>query len=363
MPILTQFMEPMEPSTEHAKEIEAFGTRLTNFVTADKTLRGEGIRLDGKEMELAVSKIFRDAWNKIGYIPASVGEHDLTKYGGYGYLQSVHGPTLASYSLYPSVRVRQIKDVAEKMGFVIVPISYMDPKKMFAPYEDLDYGYYRKLTKSYDFFYHTIGFINHFFKLEEGKPINSYQIYVLAPLAFYDPWLEVSSDKDTLPKFFSSQLLTIETMLGLIIPTQRNLYVMSKTNSENIRWLNETMHNNFSEVERAIAKVSERLAWVEHVNQILNQRVNGLEGTLAKTQLKLFELERTVACMLDPVIFAVPPKTDISSPSSDDVEARVGLCFGPETSVDVFVTNGLVEFNNKAFNKVEFPYALEALSV
>ena len=363
MPILTNFMQPINPDTRHEDEIEAFGIRLSNFITADNVLRKEGIRIDSDKMGPAVSRIFRDAWDEIGYIPSKVNELDLTEYSGYGYLSSVHGPTLASYSLYPPVQLQQIKNVAEKMGFMIMPVSYADPNKMFAPYGDLDRDYYRKLNRSYDFFKHTVGFINHFFRLEEGNPRNAYQIYVLAPLTYYDPWLEVSSDNDPLPKFFSSQLSTIETMLGLIVPTQRNLYAMSKTNNENIRLLNETMQKNFTEIEKTIARFSERLTWVERANQILNQKIASLEGALTKTQLRLFELERTVACMLDPVIFAVPPKTDVSSSSSDNVEARVGLCFGPETSVDVFVTNGLVQFNSKVFKEVELPFSLRALSV
>ncbi len=363
MPILTQFMEPMKPDTGHEIKIKAFGDRLTSFVAADKTLRNEGIRPDREVMGSAVLRIFKEAWNDIGYIPARVGDLDLTQFSGYGYLSSAYGTTLASYSLYPSVRLHQIKDVAEKMGFVIVPLSYTNSKKMFEPYEDLNSNYYCKLCRSYDSFYHTIDFINHIFNLEESDAINRYQIYVIAPLAFYNPWLEVSSEEDTLPKFFSSQLSTIETLLGLIIPTQKNLYTMSKTNSENIRLLDDTMQENFSVINKTIASVSERLAWVEHVNQVLSERVNSLEGELTRTQLKTFELERKVACMLDPIIFAVPPKTDISSSSSDNIEARVGLCFGPEMPVDVFVTNGLVKYNNKAFKDIQLPLPLQTLSV
>ena len=363
MPILTQFMEPMKPDTRHETKIKAFGDRLTSFVAADKTLRNEGIRPDREVMGPAVLRIFKEAWNDIGYIPARVGDLDLTQFSGYGYLSSMYGATLASYSLYPSVQLRQIKDVAEKMGFVIVPLSYTNSKKMLEPYEDLNINYYYKLCRSYDSFCHTVNFINNIFDLEEGDAIDKYQIYVVAPLAFYNPWLEVSSEEDTLPKFFSSQLSTIETMLGLIIPTQKNLYAMSKTNSENIRLLDDTMRENFSVINKTIANVSERLAWIEHVNQVLSERVKSLEGELTRKQLKMFELETTVAHMLDPIIFAVPPKTDISSSSSDDIEARVGLCFGLEMPVDVFVTNGLVEYNNKAFRDVGFPLPLQTLGV
>lgn len=365
MPILTQFMEPMKPNTEHKRKINAFHKRLTKFENAKDTLSKEGITLDREEENSAISKIFTDAWNDISYIPAKAGEIDLDLYCvEHKLCTDVVGPSLASYSVYPSVQLCQIKEIAEKMGFVIVPLSYTDPEKMFAPYKSLRCDYYDFLRNwCYDPFCETINFINRFLKLDKGKPIDSYQIYVLAPLPLYDPWLEISSGKETLPKFFPSQLSTVSTTLDLTMPVLRNLFAMSKINDENIRRLGEDTRKNFSEIEDIMAKFSERLDWVERVNQAARESGNNLRGSSRETLLRSLELEKTAALMLDPVIFAVPPKTDISSSSSDNVEVRIGLCFGPEMSVDVFVANGLTVFNSKEFNEIQFPFPLKTLSV
>ncbi len=365
MPILTQFMEPTKPNTEHEGEINAFCERLTNFEKAKDTLRKEGIALDRKKEDSAISKIFTDAWNDIGYIPAKAGGIDLDLYCDEHSLYSdVCGPSLASYSVYPSVQLCQIKEIAEKMGFVIVPLSYTDPEKMFAPYKSLRHTYYDYLRYwCYDPFCETINFINRFLKLDKGKPIDSYQIYVLAPLPLYDLWLEISSGKETLPKFFPSQLSTVDTVLDLIMPTLRNLYAMSKINDENIRLLDGKMRKKFSMIEDTMARFSERLDWVERVNRAARESENNLKGSSRETPLRSLELEKTAALMLDPVIFAVPPKTDISSSSSDNVEVRIGLCFGPEMSVDVFVANGLTVLNREEFREIEFSFRLKALGM
>ena len=241
MPILTQFMEPTKPNTEHERKINAFHKRLTKFKNAKDTLSKEGITLDREEENSAISRIFTDAWNDIGYIPAKAGRIDLDLYcDEHNLCSDLFGQSLASYSVYPSVQLCQIKEIAEKMGFVIVPLSYTDPEKMFAPYKSLRHSYYDVLRECcYDPFCDTINFINRFLKLDKGKPIDSYQIYVLAPLPLYDLWLEISSGKETLPKFFPSQLSTVGTTLDLIMPVLRNLFAMSKINDENIRQLGE----------------------------------------------------------------------------------------------------------------------------
>lgn len=257
---------------------------------------------------------------------------------------------------YPIVDVEQLKQLADILSFVIIPINYVDIDKIFKMYIGLDhrdtkYSYYDTtvysniIRNAFKEFRHTIEMC------VETQCINPQTIYILAPLSFYDAWLEVSS-KQISPKYFSSKLLTLSTTLGLLIPTQRNLYKIASSNSENIREMKQTMDTNFQMLKQSIEECHSRINWVERMVSNLQSQVASLGVRLREAELKTAKLESMIYCLLDPIIFAVDSNVDISKPSSNSARARIGLCFGPEMPVDFFVEQGLTTIFDKRFDTV-----------
>ena len=257
---------------------------------------------------------------------------------------------------YPIVSVEQLKRLADTLSFVIIPINYVDIGKIFNMYIGID-SRDTRYSYRYDAVYaDTIkrAFGEFCDTIKEGvgtNCINPQTIYILAPLSFYDAWLEVSSEQ-VFPKYFSSKLLSLSTTLGLLIPTQRNLYKIASSNSENIHEMKQTMDANFQMLKQSIEDCHRRINWVERMVSNLQSQVASLQVRLHEAELRTAELESMIYCLLDPIIFAVDSDVDISRSSSNSARARIGLCFGPEMPLDFFVEQGLTTIFDKRFDTV-----------
>ena len=265
---------------------------------------------------------------------------------------------------YPITNLFQLKRIADALSFVILPIEYVDIDKIFECYRMADEDgrevhwyisertYEQRIRKAYKFFRDSINSCvkEHFIK--------SQNIYILAPLSFYDAWLEVKNER-VIPKYFSNQLFSLSTTLGIILPTQRNLYKMAKSNSQNIHEMKEVMDSNFMMLNQSIEECHRRIGWVEKtVSQIQTvvaeqqAQLRELRVQLQEMKLRQDQIETKLYCLLDPIIFCLDADVDISKKDSDNAKARIGLCFGPEMPIDLFVENGLTTVSDKRFDEV-----------
>ena len=259
---------------------------------------------------------------------------------------------------YPITNVFQLKKIADALSFVILPIEYVDIDKIFEMYYMQDafdkngYGinvpdnlYYNRIRNAY---YGFKRIIESAVKEEIIKPQN---FYILAPISFYDFWLEVSSKK-IIPKYFSSKLFSLSTTIGIMLPAQRNLFKMIKNNTHNISEMKETMEANFDMLKQSIEDCHSRIEWVERAVNRIEEKLASQKIQLREIQLKQQKIETMLYCLLDPIIFALDADIDISKRDANDAKARIGLCFGPEMPIDFFVENGLTTIRDKRFDKV-----------
>ena len=358
MPVLTNFLSVQEISEKEATLGQKFVNELTGQRKAFKDLTrafnlelspysGFGHELYEKEKGTLV-KLF-DTTNSIPEeFKASFFERSFEYMGFFDEL-----------SRYPITNLFQLKRIADALSFVILPIEYVNIVEIFKMYYMADKHdtevtwfshshtilYYSRIRDAYDLFRQSI---DSCVKENLIKPQN---IYILAPLSFYDAWLEVKNEK-VIPKYFSNKLFSLSTTLGIILPTQRNLYKMTNSNSQNIREMKETMDANFEMLKQSIEDCHSRIDWVEKtVNRIQNV-VASQQVQLREMKLKQEKLETMLYCLLDPIIFALNADIDISKRDSNNAKARIGLCFGPEMPIDFFVENGLTTIFDKRFDQV-----------
>ena len=359
MPVLTNFLSVQELTEEEVALSESYISTIREYRSAIKHLnkafdihicpRGKyeefGTLLYEKEKATLV-ELFKSS----GCIPEEFINSSC--FGDPMPYNTIFGNLLR----YPIVGVEQLKRLADILSFVIIPINYVDIDKIFNMYigvdsRDIKYSYYYEAAYSYTIRRAFGEFCDTIKEGVETNCINPQTIYILAPLSFYDAWLEVSSEQVS-PKYFSSKLLSLSTTLGLLIPTQRNLYKIASSNSENIREMKQTMDANFQMLKQSIEDCHRRINWVERMVSNLQSQVASLQVRLHEAELKTAELESMIYCLLDPIIFAVDSDVDISRSSSSSARARIGLCFGPEMPLDFFVEQGLTTIFDKRFDTV-----------
>lgn len=353
MPVLTNFLSVRELTQKERQEGEVYEGRLKEQWEASKRIKeafGVGIDLEtdfGEKLYRKVKETSVGLFESTGYIPEQFQGPSFFERGRK--LPCIH--RLNELSIYPTVNLSQLKKMADALSFVILPIDYVDIAKVFEMYKGIGhndgsyYTYAEGIYEAYDEFQNVIE------RCVDSELINPQTIYILAPLSFYDCWLEVSNEK-VLSKYFPRDLFTVSTTLGLLIPAQRNLFKMAQTNSRNIQEMKQTMDANFKMLKRSVEDCYTRISWVENMMCSLNAKVDSLKTELQEAKIKVAELETKLYCMLDPVIFTVDSSVDISKPDSNKAKARIGICFGPEMPMDFFVERGLAYISDKIFDPI-----------
>lgn len=317
---------------------EPFNEKGMNILFSDDTVR---------EKILDVEKtIFQEIWKEVGFIPEQFSLSCFKTKMSYNYLSDL--------SQYPIVKVAELKQMADSLSFVILPIDYVNMGEIIKMYREVDCSYAEKIKNSYQEFKKVLTMCQDF--------VGKQQLYILAPISFYDPWEEVSR-KELLPKYFSKKLWTVSTILGLMMPTQRNLYKMTKVNEENLESFQKIVQENMRALQKSIDECHKRIDWVESLTKRLINRVEDLEkreremtdnmqNMQKNMQKKIAQLEHKLDCLLDPIIFSVDAHTDISDDNSDDRGARLGLCFGTDMPIDFFVEQGMKTINDKRLGHI-----------
>lgn len=348
MPVLTNFLPVQELEEEEVTKQKSYATQLNKFRKAvdlmSKTFDYE-ISEDseiGRYILEREEEVFQRLWDEVEFVPKDFAVSCLDTKMGYNYLSDL--------SQYPVVKISELKKIADELSFMILPMNYVNMDKIIEMYAEEDGDYAEKISDSYEEFKEVISNCREY----AGRQ----QLYMLAPISFYDPWEEVSSEK-LLPKYFSKKLHHLSTTLGMIMPTQRNLYKMIKTNEKNLEGLHETMQENFKAVEKSIAECHKQIDWVETLTRGLNSKVRSSEARAKEMELRLYDmqikvthLEHMLYCLLDPIIFATYENVDISDADDDNENARIGLCFGTDMPIDFFVEKGMTTINDKRLKAV-----------
>lgn len=299
-----------------------------------------------KEIVQREERIIEDLWRKHKFLPAEMMNSALgTMRGGKVFPYQRKMSPLVAFAGLPKTGLSNIRNAAERLSFAIVPYEYINQEGIVAKYaKEGQREYSLEVKEGFDGVNELSAAIGKWEKIE---------IYVLCPIGFYEPWQEVK-DLRTRQKLFGGELSMVATILGMVMPSQRNLYQMSKANEKNIESVNNTMHANFADMQRTLDNLQDQISWLKD-EMFLARRDAAAVATVAKDAQRTASENREailrshtrvaneLMCLLDPLVFAVPRGTDLLN---DDVDARLMMCFGVDMPLDFFLRRGLVQVEN-----------------
>lgn len=343
MSVLTNFLPVQELNEQEVSKQKDYIARLQKFREAVKLMSDildDEIDVDsdiGRQILDREADVYQDFWDEVGFIPNEFKCSCLDTEEQYTYLSEL--------SRYPVVRISELKKMADALSFVILPMDYINMDKIIKMYEEEDYQYATEISNSYEEFKEIVSACEEF--------AGSQQLYMLAPISFYDPWEEVSCE-ELLPKYFSKKLHNLSTILGIIMPTQRNLCKMINTSGGDLATLQETMQENFEFVKKSMEECHNRIDWVLNLTKDLKKRGRHSEkSNIMELELNsMTNLEYKLYCLLNSIIFSTDDEIDISDPNDDEAIAHIGLCFGTDMPIDFFVEKGMTIVNDKRFKYV-----------
>lgn len=368
MSVLTNFLTVYELNVEGAskKYVEKLNEFRKTVEMMEKTFDSKVSENSeiGKSILKKEAQVFWKFWNEIGFIPEEFQNTCLGTKKDYNYLTDL--------STYPVVKVVELKNIAEKLGLVILPMDYVDMDGIIAGYTKINQAYAKKINDEYRRFKRIIAKVRTY--------TGNKRLYMLAPVAVYMPWKEVTIET-AIPKFFSSSLEQVSIILDLIIPAQRNLYKKISSDKEDDKNFREEMQLNFEQVEKAIKSCHPRLNGMvkqcrvsnarntraDNVQDMSYEERKRLDDVHRKSTLGFYDLDETYAyekqiwdalhppvCLGDdPIIFAMDSEINILK-VKDDTIAHVGLCFGEDVPEEIFKRYGMTAVNDERFESITF---------
>lgn len=345
---LTDFLEPrlakdVETSIRARadyKEWKELGELCNSFLWSGIFTGGANDNLSQPEKDIVTREenIMLGIWHDDKFLPAEMANSVLGEVRDdeiVPYQRKLE--PLVRFSALPQTRLSHIRDAAEKLSFAIVPYEYINQNGIVEKYaEEGQWQYAQEIRKGFEEVDALNKAVDVFEKLD---------VYILCPVGFYDPWQEVK-DEQTKQKIFGGELSQVAMILGMLMPTQKNLFQMSKTNAENIESLNQAMKSNFAEVRKTLDNIQDQISWLEDAVDVMKGEITRAAGVANAALNKATEVEYKLACLLDPLIFAVPRGTDLYD---DDVNARLLMCFGADMPLDFFLRRGLVQVDSNGY--------------
>lgn len=345
---LTNFLEPqLMKKTETVvregakfKEWEDLREVSNSFLSDGIFTGGAFERLSQPEKELVKKEesIMLGIWREHKFLPAEMANSALGEVcRGEIVAYQRKMESLVRFSALPQAKLESIRNAAEKLSFAVLPYEYINRDGIVKKYAE---GGQRRYSQEIQEGFESVDEL-----CRAVSAIEKVELYILCPIGFYDPWQEVK-DVRTKQKIFGGELSQAAMILGMMMPTQKNLFQMSKANAENIEMLNGLMETNFAEVRKTLDNVWGQISWLTDAVRIARQ-VAGAASYVASVALRKAEqVEYQLACLLDPLIFAVPWGTDIYN---DEVNARLLMCFGADMPLDFFLKRGLVQVNDDGY--------------
>jgi hypothetical protein len=249
----------------------------------------------------------------------------------------------------PKVNISQYRNLADRFNMVIIPIQYTQIDKLFDTQPDSS-----RLKNG----------LKYFDELLRQDTTTTYQEYLLCPIDYYNVWEQIKSD--TVKNiYYAPYFENIFATLDLLIPSQKNLYLATKTNDENLKTLAASFDANIKTLNDKITAVSNKVNKLEidfikekqknaEVQAQLQAQNQELRSTVLQQQQEIQFLYRNI----DPILFAVPEDTDITT---DDTTSIVGLCWGADIADMIFEMKG-IKIEHEDLNKINPIYTLLNIS-
>ena len=240
-----------------------------------------------------------------------------------------YSDVLTALNALPKVKISEFRNLADKFNMVIIPVEYTEVDKIFDIQKNSS-----ELKQG----------LKYFNELLRQDTTTKYQSYILCPIDYYNIWEQIKSDK-LLKIYYAEYFENIFQTLELIIPTQKNLYLASKTNDENLKALSLSFDTNIKTLNDKITSISSKvnkleLEFIEEKRRTRNQieRLQDAQSSLQSTVLQQQRQIEFLYCQLDPILFAIPKETDIVE---DDSVSIVGLCWGEDIDEMIFDMKGI----------------------
>jgi len=224
---------------------------------------------------------------------------------------------LTRAALSPKVGMSHLRDIADKLGFTIIPYQYLDERS----YED----------ESPEMKGAIKGFASN---LEQW-----YDIYVLAPIHHYDVHKHVTAQQD-FPIYAGLPCAQAFMAISIAIPMFRTLTQSISQLREHTSEIASQVNKHKDELTNLARRVGELQAQVEKQRQqeIIRQQEN------KRLRERLAALEsRSNFWAYEPVMVAVPKGTAVTA----DTIAIVGPCWGPDFEDIVLASIGLNQVENQ----------------
>ena len=267
-------------------------------------------------------------------------------------------------SNYPTVPLSSIVDLADKLDMVVLPLDYVDLRALLKAhnihatsdeeYRRQGFGFYAQ--SQYNFYQSILDC-----KVALDKiPYMESHMYILCPLSYYNIWAEVKAD-NVIPKYSPMSLDAVFTTIDLMLPTQRNLYAMVKTNETNVKSLSANFETNMQMIGDKLKHLESRMDKVEKQIEKILQTQKAQQAQLneqaEKIRLQQAEIKELRYARIDPVIFYTHGKpVDFAKDALNSIKAHIVACFGPEFPADFFVMNGIQTFVDKpTYYPISYP--------
>lgn len=217
------------------------------------------------------------------------------------------------------VKMADMRDLAEKLNMVIIPIQYTDIDNMFNADKDIGKENLFELFRLFQ-------------RLMASDTSREYNTFIMCPVQYYDLWQHIKSVQD-FEIYYPPSLAQTFQVLELQIPAQKNMYLMIKANAENISNINANFKVNLEAITNTVKKMAtdidrlEKKVLENEISEKIKKLEEQKEKLIAETRLKEALENRVSYKDYDPIIFALEKEYTINTVAGD---AFIGLSWGAD---------------------------------
>lgn len=322
MPKLVQAVEFKKDNDRLAKvDVDQLGKieELKDVYSKVESLVGDSPELK-KTIDTKISDKVKEIrtkyWTDRKYIPTKLRTVD-------GIEVSTKNNSQDLLSLLPKCDLDQLRFLADKFNMIIIPLEYTEIEKLFDTQPKAE----QKMLK--------IAYDDYMKALSEDN--EKYDTFILCPLTYYNVWEQVKQER-SISLYYPEELDNIFMTIELMIPTQKNLYLATKTNSENMIELKQSFETNIKTLSDKIDNISKKI-----------DKMQSDSISLKNVELKKAETINYSYKDIDPIMFSVKQGTDVSK---DNCECTISLCWGSDIEEAIFDLKDII-LKHKTFSKID----------
>jgi hypothetical protein len=220
----------------------------------------------------------------------------------------------------PIISVAKLKEIANKLSFVIIPFEYLDSNS---------YG-----NESYDMCESIKGF--------NEELSGHFDVYTICPPVYYSVKNHVKSTEDK-AFYVGSNISQAFMAISMVIPMFRSLFKSIENLEENSKLINQRLSTAEQEIDGIKIRIQQLQDQIEQEarDRILNQKRQEEQESL-KRQQELIAMHKESLIVKDPMMLALSKSKNINS----DI-AFVGPCWGPDFKDIVMTGLGLNRIDNQ----------------